>query len=142
MAVGSGALASNTSGQQNTAIGTQALTNSNANFNVAIGFRAGFMNTTGNHLAGIGGAALRNNTTGTNNTAIGTTGSSPFCSGKLGSFSSPLLLEYAATVLVCFHLFVVLYEEPSLELRFGESYLSYCKAVPRWGLTIHPFSSR
>jgi hypothetical protein len=56
--------------------------------------------------------------------------------------SSVRLLEYAATVLVCFHLFVVLYEEPSLESRFGESYLSYRKAVPRWGFTVQPFSTR
>jgi protein-S-isoprenylcysteine O-methyltransferase Ste14 len=61
--------------------------------------------------------------------------------GQAWFFSSLLLLEYAATVLVCFHLFVVLYEEPSLESRFGESYLSYRKAVPRWGLTVHPFST-
>jgi hypothetical protein len=69
--IGSGVLASNTTGFQNTAIGTQALTNNNANFNLAIGFRALFMNTTGNHLTGIGPAALRNNTTGSDNTAIG-----------------------------------------------------------------------
>jgi protein-S-isoprenylcysteine O-methyltransferase Ste14 len=61
--------------------------------------------------------------------------------GQAWFFSSVRLLEYAATVLVCFHLFVVLYEEPSLESRFGESYLSYRKAVPRWGFTVHPFST-
>jgi len=62
--------------------------------------------------------------------------------GQAWFFSSLFLLAYAATVLVCFHLFVVLYEEPSLESRFGESYLSYRKAVPRWGFTLHPFSTR
>jgi hypothetical protein len=71
VAVGSGALASNTTGNFNMAIGTEALTNNNANFNVAIGFRVGFRNTTGDHLTGIGAAALRNNTTGDFNTAIG-----------------------------------------------------------------------
>ena len=30
------------------------------------------------------------------------------------------------------HAFVLLYEEPSLEERFGESYLRYKKSVPRW----------
>jgi trimeric autotransporter adhesin len=69
--IGSGALASNTTGNFNMAIGTEALTNNNANFNLAIGFRVGFMNTTGNHLTGIGAAALRNNTTAGFNTAIG-----------------------------------------------------------------------
>ena len=53
------------------AIGTEALNQNNANFNLAIGFRVGFMNTTGNHLTGIGAAALRNNTTASDNTAIG-----------------------------------------------------------------------
>jgi hypothetical protein len=38
---------------------------------LAIGFRVGFMNTTGNHLKGMGAPALRNNTTGNGNTAIG-----------------------------------------------------------------------
>ena len=38
---------------------------------MAIGFRVGFMNTTGNHLTGIGAAAMRNNTTASDNTAIG-----------------------------------------------------------------------
>ena len=71
VAVGSGALASNITGSFNMAIGTEALTNNNANFNLAIGFRVGFMNTTGNHLTGIGAAALRNNTTAGFNTAIG-----------------------------------------------------------------------
>ena len=62
--------------------------------------------------------------------------------GQAWFFSSVRLFEYAATVLVCFHLFVVLYEEPSLEHRFGESYLSYRKAVPRWGFIVHTFSTR
>ncbi len=71
VAIGSSALASNVSGNFNMAIGTDALRDSNANFNLAIGFRVGFMNTTGNHLTGIGAAALRNNTTASFNTAIG-----------------------------------------------------------------------
>ena len=62
--------------------------------------------------------------------------------GQAWFFSSVLLLEYAVTVLLCFHLFVVFYEEPSLESRFGESYLAYRKAIPRWGFTVHPFSTR
>jgi hypothetical protein len=53
------------------AIGTDALTKNTANFNLAIGFRVGFMNTTGNHLTGIGAGALQNNTTAGFNTAIG-----------------------------------------------------------------------
>jgi trimeric autotransporter adhesin len=71
VAVGEAALANNTTGNFNMAIGTEALRDNNANFNLAIGFRVGFMNTTGNHLTGVGAAALRNNTTGNKNTAIG-----------------------------------------------------------------------
>ncbi|HEY3659988.1 MAG TPA: tail fiber domain-containing protein [Candidatus Udaeobacter sp.] len=71
VAVGASALANNTTGQFNMAIGTEALRDNNANFNLAIGFRVGFLNTTGKHLTGIGAAAMRNNTTGEFNTAIG-----------------------------------------------------------------------
>src|SRR5881398_1718854 len=63
-AVGANALASDTTGYSNMAIWTEALTNSTANYNVAIGFRVGFMNTTGMRLTGIGAGALRNNTGG------------------------------------------------------------------------------
>ena len=70
-AVGTRALEHNIIGNFNMAIGTEALNQNNANFNLAIGFRVGFMNTTGNHLTGIGAAALRNNTTAGFNTAIG-----------------------------------------------------------------------
>ena len=42
VAVGSGALASNTTGDFNMAIGTEALRDNNANFNLAIGFRVLF----------------------------------------------------------------------------------------------------
>jgi hypothetical protein len=71
VAIGEAALANNTTGNFNMAIGTEALTNSTANYNVAIGFRVGFMNTTGMRLTGIGAGALRNNTGGDDNTAVG-----------------------------------------------------------------------
>lgn len=47
-------------------------------------------------------------------------------------FGSARLLLYAALVATGFHLFVVLYEEPTLERSFGESYRRYRGAVPRW----------
>jgi len=72
VAVGSGALRSNTTGAYNMAIGAEALRANNANFNLAIGFRVGFMNTTGTHLTGIGANALFSNTTAGFNTAVGT----------------------------------------------------------------------
>ena len=69
--IGSGALANNTTGDFNMAIGAEALNQNNGTFNLAIGFRVGYLNTTGRHLTGIGAAAMRNNTTGEFNTAIG-----------------------------------------------------------------------
>jgi len=44
--------------------------------------------------------------------------------------SSVLVLSIPWLALV--HLFVVLYEEPSLAARFGATYDEYCRSVPRW----------
>jgi protein-S-isoprenylcysteine O-methyltransferase Ste14 len=59
--------------------------------------------------------------------------------GEAWLFASTALLKYTLFVFLAFHLFVLFYEEPSLESRFGESYRAYRKAVPRWGLTVRPF---
>jgi protein-S-isoprenylcysteine O-methyltransferase Ste14 len=42
------------------------------------------------------------------------------------------LLEYAAVVWLAFHLFVLAYEEPTLERQFGEAYGVYRAHVGRW----------
>jgi protein-S-isoprenylcysteine O-methyltransferase Ste14 len=42
------------------------------------------------------------------------------------------LLTYTAVFLLVAHLFVVLYEEPTLERSFGEEYLEYRRRVGRW----------
>ena len=52
--------------------------------------------------------------------------------GEAMIFRSAALLVYTVCVLVCFHLFVVFYEEPSLAGRFGASYEQYLNEVPRW----------
>jgi protein-S-isoprenylcysteine O-methyltransferase Ste14 len=59
--------------------------------------------------------------------------------GEAWLFASIAVLEYALAVFLVFHLFVLFYEEPALESRFGEAYRVYRKAVPRWGLTVRPF---
>ncbi len=41
-----------------------------------------------------------------------------------------LLVSFA--MIAAAHLFVVLYEEPNLERRFGESYREYRRKTPRW----------
>lgn len=42
------------------------------------------------------------------------------------------LLIYMVLTFIGTHFFVVLYEEPTLKRRFGASYESYLKSVPRW----------
>jgi protein-S-isoprenylcysteine O-methyltransferase Ste14 len=42
------------------------------------------------------------------------------------------ILIFAAVLFIAAHLLVVLYEEPVLRSRFGESYASYLRSVPRW----------
>jgi protein-S-isoprenylcysteine O-methyltransferase Ste14 len=43
-----------------------------------------------------------------------------------------LLLIYAVYFFIAFHAFVLRYEEPTLEKKFGEAYKEYTKRVPRW----------
>jgi protein-S-isoprenylcysteine O-methyltransferase Ste14 len=59
--------------------------------------------------------------------------------GEAWLFASTSLLSYTAVVLVSFHLFVVLYEEPVLEAQFRKSYSDYRRSVPRWGFTTHAY---
>ena len=63
--------------------------------------------------------------------------------GSLGAaallFRSPAILLYAALCGLCFHLFVVGYEEPALRAQFGSSFERYAQAVPRWGIARRPY---
>ena len=47
-------------------------------------------------------------------------------------FLSWTLCRYALAMWGGFHLFVLLYEEPTLRDKFGDSYVEYCKRVNRW----------
>jgi len=53
-------------------------------------------------------------------------------SGQAALFRSGRLLLYAAGLGTCFHLFVVLYEEPHLRRVFGDAYDDYRSRVGRW----------
>ena len=52
--------------------------------------------------------------------------------GEALLFRSAWILGYAAVVFVVFHLFVTVYEEPTLRRQFGPSYVGYCDSVNRW----------
>lgn len=47
-------------------------------------------------------------------------------------FESRILFGYAALVFMLFNAFVLLYEEPALRQKFGDTYRQYCSLVPRW----------
>lgn len=55
-----------------------------------------------------------------------------FIAGESALFHSIHLAEYAAVMLMIAHVFVILYEEPTLQRQFGASYEEYRRAVPRW----------
>ena len=42
------------------------------------------------------------------------------------------LLAYASLLFLMTHLFVLLYEEPTLRRTFGHDYAAYCRRVRRW----------
>ena len=52
--------------------------------------------------------------------------------GESGLFRSTTLVGYAAVVAICFHLFVLLEEEPTLRRKMGAAYETYSSEVPRW----------
>ena len=47
-------------------------------------------------------------------------------------FKTIWIPAYVVAVFLFFHLFVTLYEEPTLKRKFGAIYEKYCKSVPRW----------
>ncbi len=52
--------------------------------------------------------------------------------GEAWLFHSYALLVYAGAMAFGFHLFIVIYEEPRLESKFGETYREYRREVWRW----------
>jgi protein-S-isoprenylcysteine O-methyltransferase Ste14 len=47
-------------------------------------------------------------------------------------YQAVTLLGYVAFFFLATHLFVVVYEEPTLRRIFGDEYEAYCRRVPRW----------
>ncbi len=58
--------------------------------------------------------------------------------GQALFFGNLAVLEYVLLVAIGFHLFVILYEEPTLRRTFGREYQDYCQSVPRWIPRLHP----
>lgn len=52
--------------------------------------------------------------------------------GEAIFFASLILFGYTLFIFLCFHIFVIGYEEPSLRRSFGSAYDMYCESVPRW----------
>jgi protein-S-isoprenylcysteine O-methyltransferase Ste14 len=52
--------------------------------------------------------------------------------GEAALFRSLHVLAYAGLMLTIAHIFVVMYEEPTLRRQFGESYEEYRRTVLRW----------
>ena len=46
--------------------------------------------------------------------------------------ANPIAIAAVAAVALGVHLFVVLYEEPTLHRKFGVDYDAYCRNVNRW----------
>ena len=57
-------------------------------------------------------------------------------------FGSFPLLEYGLVVWLAFFAFVVLYEEPALQKKFGKEYEEFCARVPRWIPRVKPVERR
>ena len=58
--------------------------------------------------------------------------------GQALLFGSRAVLLYAVAVATAFHVFVLMYEEPTLRRQFGPEYEAYCRAVPRWLPRLRP----
>ena len=52
--------------------------------------------------------------------------------GEAIFFETTILVLFAALAVTICHLWVVVYEEPTLKRKFGESYKIYCERVSRW----------
>ncbi len=59
-------------------------------------------------------------------------GSGTALGGAALFYQSAALVAFAAGFFIVTHLFVVFYEEPTLERTFGAQYADYRNAVPRW----------
>jgi protein-S-isoprenylcysteine O-methyltransferase Ste14 len=55
-------------------------------------------------------------------------------------FGNAGLAAYGVVVWMAFHFFILGYEEPTLQRRYGEAYETYCRRVPRWLPRLTPWT--
>jgi protein-S-isoprenylcysteine O-methyltransferase Ste14 len=55
-------------------------------------------------------------------------------------FGNVTLVEYGGLIWLLFHVFVPIYEEPTLRATFGSEYRLFCTEVPRWIPRFTPWS--
>jgi protein-S-isoprenylcysteine O-methyltransferase Ste14 len=59
--------------------------------------------------------------------------------GQAALFADLRLAVYAGLVWTAFHLFVLVYEEPTLRRSFPQDYAAFTAAVPRWIPRLKPW---
>jgi len=59
--------------------------------------------------------------------------------GETLLFQSQGLLIYLLIMFGIFNIALMVYEEPNLRKRFGDSYIQYCKSVGRWIARLTPY---
>jgi len=59
--------------------------------------------------------------------------------GQTLFFGSLRLLEYGAILWLGFHVFILVYEEPTMRATFGDQYETFCAHVPRWIPRVRPW---
>lgn len=59
--------------------------------------------------------------------------------GQAALFADLRLLAYAALLWLAFHIFVLIYEEPTLRQSFPADYAAFTAAVPRWLPRLKPW---
>jgi protein-S-isoprenylcysteine O-methyltransferase Ste14 len=70
-----------------------------------------------------------------------------FAAGWIGLWAvfghaNPVAIAAVLVVALAVHLFVVLYEEPTLRNKFGADYLDYCQNVNRWWPRLRGWATR
>jgi protein-S-isoprenylcysteine O-methyltransferase Ste14 len=59
--------------------------------------------------------------------------------GEAFLYQSEQVLFWAGIFLIINHLYFIFKEEPDLSKRFGEEYITYKRAVPRWLPRFKPY---